>query len=94
MKTLECDYVNSLPDDLYFRGTLHLFFLPLMVVPVEIKEEHNQRRHLLALLVQPVNLQDASRLVVFIVGLRVLVMVGVVSGCGQLSMTKLCILGL
>lgn len=55
-----------------------------MVVPVEIKEEHDQRRHLLALLVQPVHLEDASRLVVFIVGLRVLVMVGVVSGCGQL----------
>lgn len=72
-------YVNSLPDNLYFRGTLHLFLLPLMVVPVKIKEEHDQGRHLLALLVQPVHLQDASRLVVFVVGLRVLVN----GGCGQ-----------
>ena len=57
------------PDDLYLGGTLCLFLLPLKVVPVEVKEEDNQGGYLVALLVQPVGLQDARGLTLLVVSL-------------------------
>lgn len=61
MKTRILTGLALLPDNLYFSGALGLLLLPLSVVPVQLIEEHHQRRHQVQVLIHPACLQDTFR---------------------------------